>query len=151
MVLMDRGVERIRRLTEQQRAADGTREAELEHQELAADRARLSQLEAEIPERLAQLAAASDGNLVVEDSLFRSPGTAAYQVRWRSGASDAHAVEIWLHQVAGSVEWRWAMGYRQPPIVHRVPASRFSLERLDDLVASLADPRCWRGGHPPDV
>ncbi|MFN8634305.1 MAG: hypothetical protein U0893_10655 [Chloroflexota bacterium] len=148
---MDRGVERIRRLSERRRSTDPTHEAELEEQELAADRARLAQLEAKIPERLAQLAAASDGDLAVEQSLFRSPGTAAFQACWRSGASDSHAVEIWLHQATGSVEWRWAMGYRQPPIVHRVPASRFSLERLDDLVAGLADPRCWRGGLPPDV
>ena len=32
-----------------------------------------------------------------------------------------------------------------------VPASRFDLDRLDNLVAALANPLCWRGGHPPDV
>ena len=43
------------------------------------------------------------------------------------------------------------MGHREPPIVHRVPASRFDLARLDDLVAALADPDRWRGGNPPEV
>jgi hypothetical protein len=43
------------------------------------------------------------------------------------------------------------MGYRQPPIIQRVSASRFDLDRLDDLIAGLADPRRWRAGFPPDV
>jgi hypothetical protein len=43
------------------------------------------------------------------------------------------------------------MGHRQPQIVHRVPAERFDLARLDNLVAALADPEQWRGGHPPEV
>jgi len=35
--------------------------------------------------------------------------------------------------------------------VHRVPASRFDLSRLDDLVAALAEPERWLGGHHPEV
>ena len=73
------------------------------------------------------------------------------QIVWRPGSPASHEVELWLLKESGSVEWRWAMGHRQPPIVRRVPASHFDLARLDEIVAALAEPEQWRGGHPPEV
>jgi hypothetical protein len=148
---MDAGIETIRRLSERRRTADPQEEAVLAEQALTDDRERVARLETAIPARLAELAAASDGDLVFEDSLYRSTGSAAFQVRWKPGTLEGHSVEIWLHRESGTVEWRWAMGNRQPPIVQRVSAARFDLGRLDDLVAGLGDPRRWRAGFPPDV
>jgi hypothetical protein len=150
---MDEGIERIRRLSRQARAAqvDGSREVTLEQEARDANREVLRRLEARIPERLAELAAASDGDLVYEGSAFRSSTATALRIQWRPGTRQAHQVELWLLREPGSVEWRWSMGHREPPIVHRVPASRFDLARLDDMVAALADPERWRGGHPPEI
>jgi hypothetical protein len=148
---MDAGIERIRHLSEQRRQADPRREAELARQALADDRAQVKRLEGALPTRLAQLVEASEGDLGFEASLYRSTGVAAYQVRALNGPLGGHSVEIWLLHESGSVEWRWSMGPRQAPIVQRVPGSGFDLDRLDNLVAGLADPRCWRAGFPPDV
>jgi hypothetical protein len=150
---MDEGMERIRRLSREARdhAGDAERDAEANRQAAATDQACLAELERTVPERLRQLAEAADGSLSFEDSAFRSRAATAMQIRWRPGAAGAHAVELWLQRDTGSVEWRWEMGYREAPIVHRVPASRFTLARLDDLVTALADPRAWRGGHPPEI
>ena len=150
---MDEGIERIRQLSREARATDpdGSREATLERETREANRAALGRLEAQIPARLAALAAVSDGDLVVEDSAFRSQAATALRIQWRPGTRQSHEVELWLLRESGSVEWRWSMGHREAPIVHRVPASRFDLARLDTMVAALADPSCWRGGYPPEV
>ncbi len=150
---MDEGIERIRRLSRQARQAgdDGHRQAEIDAEWREANRSTLDRLEASIPARLRQLADAADGDLVYEDSAYRSQAATAIQVKWRPGTRQAHDVELWLLRDTGSVEWRWTMGHREPPIVHRVPASQFDLARLDDLVAALADPERWRGGHPPEI
>jgi hypothetical protein len=148
---MDHGVERIKQLSRQarERAADGKAEHDLELRN--ANRTALAGLEVAIPARLHQLAAAADGDLAVEDTTFRSSTSTAMQIEWRPGSRDSHAVELWLLRETGSVEWRWAMGHREPQIVHRVPASRFDLARLDEIVAALAEPEHWLGGHHPDV
>ena len=148
---MDEGTARIRRLSREARSAEAGRQSVDDDAWRSANRASLASLERAIPERLRQLAAAADGDLQIEDSAFRSQAATAIQLRWRSGTPDAHEVELWLLRETGSVEWRWGMGHRQPQIVHRVPASRFDLARLDDLVAALAEPARWRGGHPPEV
>jgi hypothetical protein len=149
---VDEGLERIRRLSEQARHGDdGARQAELDAAWYASNRSALESLETAIPARLRELADAADGDLVFEDSAFRSQAATAIQVKWRPGTRQAHDVELWLRRDTGSIEWRWTMGHREPPIIHRVPASRFDLARLDDLVAALADPDRWRGGHPPEV
>ena len=150
---MDKGIERIRELCRQARQVtrDGPRELELEQEARAADRARLVQLERTSPERLRQLSAAADGLLTVEGSAFRSSTSTAISLEWLAGSRGSRAVELWLLRETGSVEWRWRMGYREAPIVHRVPASRFALARLDDLVVALADPRAWQGGNPPEI
>ena len=150
---MDEGLERLRRLSEQARQADddGRRQDEIDAEWRAANASTLASLEASIPARLRQLADAANGDLVYEDAAFRSQAATAIQVKWRPGTRQAHDVELWLRRDTGSVEWRWTMGHREPPIVHRVPASQFDLARLDDLVAALADPERWRGGHPPEV
>jgi hypothetical protein len=147
---MDAGLERIRQLSRQARE-NGSHAAELEKQACEMNRTHLTQLEAAIPARLGALAAASDGDLTYEASAFRSQASTAMRINWRNGQSDGHAVELWLQRDNGSVEWRWEMGYREPAIIHRVPATRFDLNRLDDLVAALADPTRWLGGHPPEV
>jgi hypothetical protein len=150
---MDDGVERIRRLSEQARDANGNG-----HRQADADAAWrnenlevLAGLETSIPDRLHQLADASSGNLVYEDAVFRSAAATAMRIGWRPGDRMEHEVELWLLRETGSVEWRWNMGHREPKIIHRVPASRFDLDRFDHLVAALADPEQWRGGHPPEV
>jgi hypothetical protein len=150
---MDEGIERIRRLSQQARQADGGghRQAEIDAEWRDANTSRLASLEAAIPARLRQLADAANGDLVYEGAAFRSQAATAIQIKWRPGTRQAHDVELWLRRDTGSVEWRWTMGHREPPIVHRVPASQFDLARLDDLVAALADPERWRGGHPPEV
>jgi hypothetical protein len=150
---MDDGIERIRRLSEQARQADrdGRRQAEADAEWRDANRSTLEQLESAIPARLRQLADAANGDLTYEDSAFRSSAATAIRIVWRSGTRQAHDVELWLLRESGSVEWRWTMGHREPPIVHRVPASHFDLARLDEIVAALADPDRWRGGHPPEV
>lgn len=149
---MDEGLERIRQLVRQARQADdGPRQADLDAAWHEANRATLEGLETAIPARLRQLAEAADGELEFEDAAFRSEAATAIQVKWRPGTRQAHEVELWLRRDTGSVEWRWRMGHREPPIIHRVPAARFDLARLDDLVAALADPERWRGGHPPEV
>ena len=150
---MDDGIERIRRLSEQARHAgeDGRGQAEADTAWRDANRSTLKQLESSIPARLRQLAGAANGDLTYEDSAFRSSAATAIRIVWRSGTRQAHDVELWLLRETGSVEWRWTMGHREAPIIHRVPASRFDLARLDDLVAALADPERWRDGHPPEV
>ena len=150
---MDEGIERIRRLSQQARQAaeHSPRQADVDADWHDANRSSMARLEASIPARLRQLADAADGDLVIEDSAFRSQAATAIRIAWRPGAPQTHDVELWLLRDRGSVEWRWTMGHREPPIVHRVPASRFDLARLDDLVAALADPDRWRGGHPPEV
>lgn len=150
---MDEGVERIRRLSQQARqaGADDRRLAEGERAWREANTSMLASLETAIPARLRQLADAADGDLVYEDAAFRSQAATAIQVKWRPGTRQAHDVELWLLRDTGSVEWRWTMGHREAPIVHRVPAAQFDLARLDDLVAALADPERWRGGHPPEI
>jgi hypothetical protein len=150
---MDEGVERIRRLSLASRRADADdrRQAERDAAWHEANRSTLDRLETAIPARLRELAAAASGDLVFEDSAYRSQAATAIQVKWRPGTRQSHEVELWLRRDSGSVEWRWTMGHREPPIVHRVPAARFDLARLDDLVAALADPDRWRGGHPPEV
>jgi len=150
---MDEGLERIRRLSQQAREADddGRQQAELDAAWQEANRSQLDQLEAAIPARLRELADAASGDLVFEDSAYRSQAATAIQIKWRPGTRRSHEVELWLRRDTGSVEWRWTMGHREPPIVHRVPAARFDLGRLDDLVAALADPDQWRGGHPPEI
>jgi hypothetical protein len=150
---MDEGIERIRRLSRQARHSveqgRGKIDADAEWRE--SNRSTLATLEAAIPERLRQLADAAEGDLTYEDSAFRSSSATAIRIAWRPATRQAHDVELWLLRESGSVEWRWTMGHREPPIVHRVPASRFDLKRLDELVAALADPERWRGGHPPEV
>jgi hypothetical protein len=151
--MIDEGIERIRRLSQMARQVsnDAEREAELEREAHAVNQRCLARLERAIPKRLRQLAAAADGDLTFEDSAYRSHASTAIQIQWRAGFSVSHAVELWLHRETGSVEWRWKMAYREPPIVHRVPASKFDLARLDELVIALAEPRGWQGGHPPEV
>jgi hypothetical protein len=150
--MIDEGIERIRRLSREARqAGDQAREAEQDRAAHELNRASLAELETAIPTRLRQLAEAADGDLTFEDSAYRSREATALLIQWRVGMPASHAVELWLHRETGSVEWRWIMGYREPPIVHRVPASRFDLGRLDDLVAALAEPRGWHGGHPPEI
>ena len=150
---MDEGIERIRRLSQQARhgAEDDRRQAEADATWRDANRSTLADLESAIPGRLRQLADAANGDLKYEDSAFRSSAATAIQITWRPGTRQAHEVELWLLRDTGSVEWRWTMGHREPTMVHRVPASRFNLARFDDLVAALADPDRWRGGHPPEV
>lgn len=150
---MDEGIERIRQLSAKARQADpGDRsQAEADAAWRDANRSALATLEASIPGRLRQLADAADGDLTYEDSAFRSSTATAIRIAWRPGTRQAHDVELWLLREPGSVEWRWTMGHREAPIVRRVPASRFDLDRLDEIVASLADPERWRGGHPPEV
>jgi hypothetical protein len=140
---MDEGIERIRQLSRQARQqTNGHRDAD-DAAWLEAGRAHLAQLERSIPARLRELAQAADGDLRVEDSAFKSQAATALRIVWRSGTPGSHEVELWLLRETASVEWRWTMGHRQPQIVHRT--------RLDRLVASLADPEQWRGGHPPEV
>jgi hypothetical protein len=150
---MDEGVERIKRLSQQakQAAANAGRMAELEDASRETNRKHLARLETTIPERLRQLVDAADGDLAVESAAFRSQTSTAMQIVWRPGTGQGHAVELWLLRDTGSVEWRWTMGHREPHIVQRVPASRFDLARLDDLVAALAEPERWLGGNPPEV
>ena len=150
---MDEGIERIRRLSQQARQANENsgRQAEIDAEWRDANTSTLASLEASIPARLRQLAEAADGDLVYEDSAFRSQAATAIQIKWRPGTPQAHDVELWLRRDTGSVEWRWTMGHREAQIIHRVPASQFDLARLDDLVAALADPERWRGGHPPEI
>ena len=150
---MDEGIERIRQLSAKARQADpGDRgQAEADAAWRDANRSALATLEASIPGRLRQLADAADGDLTYEDSAFRSSTATAIRITWRPGTRQSHDVELWLLREPGSVEWRWTMGHREAPIVRRVPASRFDLDRLDEIVASLADPERWRGGHPPEV
>jgi hypothetical protein len=129
---MDEGVERIKRLSQQakQAAANAGRMAELEDASRETNRKHLARL---------------------ETTAFRSQTSTAMQIVWRPGTGQGHAVELWLLRDTGSVEWRWTMGHREPHIVQRVPASRFDLARLDDLVAALAEPERWLGGNPPEV
>jgi hypothetical protein len=150
---MDAGIERIRRLSEQARQADadGRQQAEADAQWREVNRSALEHLESAIPARLRQLADAVDGDLVYQDSAFRSSAATAIRIAWRPATRQAHEVELWLQRETCSVEWRWTMGHREPPIVQRVPATRFDLARLDDLVAALADPERWRGGLPPEI
>lgn len=150
---MDEGIERMRRLSVRARQAvgNGRQQDEADAAWRHANRSKLESLESAIPARLRQLAEASDGDLTYEDSAFRSSAATAMRIAWRPGARDGHQVELWLLRETGSVEWRWTMGHREPPMVQRVPASRFDLARLDDLVAALADPSRWRDGHPPEV
>ena len=150
---MDTGVERMRQLSRQARTrtADSGKEADRDREARDANRSALAGLEAAIPARLRQLEAAADGDLAIQPSAYRSSTQTAMQIEWRPGTRDRHAVELWLMRDTGTVEWRWAMGHREPRIVHRVPASRFDLSRLDDLVAALAEPDHWRGGHHPEV
>lgn len=148
---MDEGIERIRQLSRQARQAPNGHQDADDAAWLEAGRAHLAQLERSIPVRLRELATAADGDLRVEDSAFKSQAATALRIVWRSGTPASHEVELWLLRETASVEWRWTMGHRQPQIVHRVPAERFNLTRLDHLVASLADPEQWRGGHPPEV
>lgn len=150
---MDEGVERIRRLARAaaSRGSDGSHEAEAEEEARRANQSALAQLEAAIPSRLRQLAEAADGSLQVEDTAFRSSSATAMQITWRPGTTASHQVELWLLKESGSVEWRWRMGHRQPPIVRRVPATRFNLARLDEIVAALAEPEQWHDGHAPEV
>ena len=150
---MDEGIERLRRLSAQARQADasGQRQSANDTAWRTENRSTLEALETAIPARLRQLAAAADGDLVCEDAVFRSSASTAMRIAWRPGMRDSHDVELWLLRDTGSVEWRWTMGHREPRMVQRVPASRFDLTRLDDLVAALADPARWRDGHPPEV
>jgi hypothetical protein len=148
---MDEGIERIRRLSRQARQETKRHQEADDAAWLESGRAHLAQLERSIPARLRELAAAADGDLRFEDSVFKSQAATALRIVWRSGTPGSHEVELWLLRDTASVEWRWAMGHRQPRIVHRVPAERFDLARLDRLVAALADPEQWRGGHPPEV
>ena len=150
---MDEGIERIRRLSQEARqsAANGRGGAIADDEWRETNRSALAGLEAAIPARLRQLAEAADGDLIIEDSAFRSSAATAIRLGWRPGTRQHHDVELWLLRETGSVEWRWTMGHREPKVVHRVPASRFDLARLDGLVAALADPDQWRGGHPPEV
>ena len=150
---MDQGIDRLRRLSEQARQAggNGQQQAEADAAWRSQNRSTLESLETTIPGRLRQLAEATGGDLVYEESVFRSSTATALRIAWRPGTRDGHDVELWLLRETGSVEWRWSMGHREPKMVQRVPASRFDLTRLDDLVAALADPACWRDGHPPEV
>jgi hypothetical protein len=150
---MDEGIERLRRLSLESRQTDGQapRQAEADAAWRHTNRATLESLEAAIPGRLRQLAEAANGDLTYEDSAFRSSAATAMRITWRPGTRDSHDVELWLLRETGSVEWRWTMGHREPKMVQRVPASRFDLTRLDDLVAALADPTRWRDGHAPEV
>jgi len=150
---MDEGIERMRLLSEQARQTDDqeSRQAEADVAWRHANRTTLESLETAIPERLRQLAEATGGDLTYEESAFRSSAATAMRIAWRPGTRNSHDVELWLLRETGSVEWRWTMGHREPQIVHRVPASSFDLARLDSMVAALADPSSWRGGHPPEV
>lgn len=150
---MDEGLERIRMLSQKARQADATglRRADDDTAWLDANRSTLASLETSIPIRLRELAEAADGDLTFEGSAFKSSTATAIRIAWRPGTRQAHDVELWLLREPGSVEWRWTMGHREAPIVNRVPASRFDLARLDEIVAALADPERWRGGHPPEV
>jgi hypothetical protein len=150
---MDDGVERIRKLSRQasDTSNDVDRDSERDRVWHEANVSELDRLAVSIPARLHQLAAAADGYLAIEDAAFRSRTSTAIQVKWRPGKHGGHEVELWLLRETGSVEWRWMMGHRASPIVHRVPASKFDLQRLDNLVASLAEPEHWRDGHPPEV
>lgn len=150
---MDEGLERIRHLSEQARQAveQGRGRADADATWRDANQSILKGLEVSIPGRLRELSKASNGDLIYEGAAFRSSTATALRITWRPGERDSHDVELWLLKDAGSVEWRWTMGHREPKIVHRVPATRFDLGRLDALVAALADPERWRGGNPPEV
>jgi hypothetical protein len=150
---MDEGVERIKRLSRQAQATndENRRESDADREWRETNIASLERLATAIPARLRELAEAANGDLSIEDSAYRSRTSTAIQVKWRAGKRDGHEAEIWLLRETGSVEWRWNMGHRVPPIIHRVPASKFDLGRLDDLVAALAEPDHWRDGHHPEV
>ena len=150
---MDEGVERIKRLSQQARSLgdDARAASEADRAWREENKASLERLEVSIPARLRQLAGAANGDLTFEDAAFRSRTATAMQIKWRPSGREGHEVELWLLRETGSVEWRWAMGHREAPIVHRVPASAFDLNRFDDLVAALAEPERWRDGHPPEV
>ena len=148
---MDDGLERIRRLSQQARAQERTEalRAEQDEEGHERDRDRAAQLEDDILRRLQELADASNGDFTFEGPSHHSPGSTAYELRWRGDTPDGSGVQLSIHTRAGYIEWQWWMGKGQPRVGNAVPISEFDLKRLDALVAAMAEWR--RPGPPPHV